>query len=374
MKIETLSVHPVHLEEQAGARAVVDSISLSTIFERQAKGDYPEGYSYTRASNPNRAHLEEALARLEAGSAAAAFASGSAATTAVMQALKPGDHVICTDGFYGTKKLLRVFEEWGLQVSIVDSSDLAELKAAFRSPTRLLWLESPTNPMMKVTDIAGACAIAREHHATSVVDNTLSSPVHTSPLVLGADMVMHSTTKYLGGHSDILGGAIIAREESELLARIRHLQAAAGGVPSPFECWLLMRGIKTLPLRVRTQSANALQIAEFLSQHPKIDRVLYAGLKSHPGHEIAARQMRGGFGGLMSFLVKGDDKDALAMTAHLKLITRATSLGAVETTIDHRYSVEPPGTTTPKNLLRLSVGIEHVEDLIQDLDQALAKM
>jgi cystathionine gamma-synthase len=227
---------------------------------------------------------------------------------------------------------------------------------------------------MRVTDLKRACEIARKHGVTSVVDNTVASPVHTNPLELGADMVMHSTTKYLGGHSDILGGAIITREESELFARIRNLQAAAGGVPSPFECWLLMRGMKTLPLRVRTQSANALRVAEFLAGHPKVEAVWYAGLKTYPGHDIAARQMRQGFGGLMSFLVKGSDKEALGMTSHLKLITRATSLGAVETTIDHRYSVEPPGTPTPKNLLRLSVGIEHVEDLIEDLEQALKKI
>jgi cystathionine gamma-synthase len=373
VKIETLSVHPVHLGEQDRARAVVDSISLSTIFERHVNGDYPEGYSYTRASNPNRDHLEKALARLEGGSAAAAFASGSAATTAVLQALKPGDHVICTEGFYGTKKLLFLLGEWGLQHSLVDTSDLPALQAAFRPETKFVWLETPTNPMMKVTDIASACEIARKHGAESVVDNTVASPVHTRPLELGADMVMHSTTKYLGGHSDILGGAIIGRHESVLFQRIRNLQAAAGGVPSPFECWLLLRGMKTLPLRVGTQSANALRIAEFLAGHSKVESVLYAGLKTHPGHEIAARQMQGGFGGLMSFLVKGSDREALGMTSHLKLITRATSLGAVETTIDHRYSVEPPLTPTPKNLLRLSVGIEHVEDLIEDLEQALGK-
>jgi cystathionine gamma-synthase len=192
------------------------------------------------------------------------------------------------------------------------------------------------------------------------------------PLELGADMVMHSTTKYLGGHSDVLGGAIITKENSEFFQRLRTIQAAAGAVPSPFECWLLVRGIRTLALRARTQSANALRIAEFLSAHPKVESVLYAGLKSHPGHAIAASQMQGGFGGLMSFLVKGDDKSALGMTAYLQVITRATSLGAVESTVDHRYSVEPPGTPTPKNLLRLSVGIEHADDLIADLDQALS--
>ncbi|HET9695474.1 MAG TPA: aminotransferase class I/II-fold pyridoxal phosphate-dependent enzyme, partial [Terriglobales bacterium] len=329
----------------------------------------------SRPSNPNRNQLELALSNLEAGAQAAAFSSGSAATTAVFQALKPGDHVICSKGFYGTRHLLEdVFEPWGLKVTLMDTTDLRAVESALRPETRLIWAETPTNPMMLVTDIKGIADLARKHNALSIFDNTLASPVLQRPLELGADLVMHSTTKYLGGHSDILGGAIIARENSEFFARIRHLQAAAGAVPSPFECWLLLRGIRTLALRVRTQAASAQRIAEFLSSHKSVESVLYAGLKSHPGHDVAARQMKGGFGGLLSFLVKGDDKDALGMTAHLRIITRATSLGAVESTVDHRYSVEPPGTPTPKNLLRLSVGIEHVDDLIADLDQALAKM
>lgn len=385
MRFETLSVHPhvvpsdaVHTDdhgEQAGVRPVVDFISLSTIFERPTSGAYPEGYSYTRASNPNRSNLERALAQLEGGSVAAAFASGSAATNAVFQALSPGDHVICTDGFYGTKNLLQsVFKDWGLTFTILDTSVAANVQAAIRRETKLIWIETPTNPMMRVTDIRRICEIARQQGVVSLVDNTIASPVLQRPLELGADMVMHSTTKYLGGHSDILGGAIIARAKSPLFDRIRTLQSIAGAVPSPFECWLLLRGIRTLALRVRTQASNALRIAEFLAQHPKVETTLYAGLSSHPGHDIAVQQMKTGFGGLLSFLVKGSDKEALGMTAHLKVITRATSLGAVETTIDHRYSVEPAGTTTPKNLLRLSVGIEHYQDLIDDLDQALHKM
>jgi cystathionine gamma-synthase len=373
MKFETLSVHPHERGPQQGPRAVVNSISLSTIYERHPSGEYPEGWSYTRAGNPNRNYLEEALARLEGGVKAAAFSSGSAATAAVFQALRPGDHVICTKGFYGTKTILQdIFKPWGLKVALMDTTDLSAVHSAITPETRLIWAETPTNPMMHVTDIRGIVDLARSRNAISIFDNTVASPVVQRPLELGADFVMHSTTKYLGGHSDILGGAIIAREKSELFQSIHRIQGAAGAVPSPFECWLLLRGIRTLALRVKTQNANAQQIAEFLAAHPKVESVLYAGLKSHPGHDIAARQMRNGFGGLMSFLVKGDDKSALSMTAHLKLITRATSLGAVETTIDHRYSVEPPGTPTPKNLLRLSVGIEHVDDLIADLDQALA--
>lgn len=374
MRFETLAVHPYERDEQSGVRAVVDPISLSTIYERHRNGDYPEGYSYTRASNPNRTDLEHALAHLEGGAAAAAFSSGSAATSSVFQALSPGDHVVCSDAFYGTKKLLSLYKEWGLTYTLVDGSAIANVQSAVRRETKLIWMETPSNPMMRVTDIRRVCEIARQAGAMSVVDNTTASPVLQRPLDLGADMVMHSTTKYLGGHSDILGGAIITRERTPLFERIQMLQHAQGGVPSPFESWLLLRGIKTLALRVRTQASNAMYVAEFLAQHPKVETTLYAGLSSHPGHEIAVQQMHGGFGGLMSFLVKGTDKEALGMTAHLKVIVRATSLGAVETTIDHRYSVEPAGTTTPKNLLRLSVGVEHYEDLIEDLDQALSKI
>ena len=294
-------------------------------------------------------------------------------TNAVFQALRPGDHVICSKGFYGTKSILEnIFKPWGLTFTLLDTNDAAAVEAAMQPSTKLIWAETPTNPMMLVTDIRRVSEIAHNHGALALFDNTAASPVIQRPLELGADLVMHSTTKYLGGHSDVLGGAIIAKENSEFFQRVRMIQAAAGAVPSPFECWLLVRGIRTLALRARTQSANAQRIAEFLASHPKIEKVLYAGLKSHPGHEVAKSQMHGGFGGLMSFLVKGDDKTALGMTSYLKIITRATSLGAVESTVDHRYSVEPPGTPTPKNLLRLSVGIEHVDDLIADLDQALA--
>jgi cystathionine gamma-synthase len=373
LKFETLSVHPFERGPQEGARPVVEAISLSTIFERHPGGEYPEGLSYSRPGNPNRNQLEEALAKLEGGAAAAAFSSGSAATAAVFQAMRPGDHVICTKGFYGTQTLLRdIFQPWGLTYTLMDTADAATVEAAMRPNTKLIWAETPTNPMMLVTDIRRVSEFAHKHGALALFDNTAASPVIQRPLELGADLVMHSTTKYLGGHSDVLGGAIITKENSEFFQRLRTIQAAAGAVPSPFECWLLVRGIRTLALRARTQSANALRIAEFLSVHPKVESVLYAGLKSHPGHAIAASQMQGGFGGLMSFLVKGDDKSALGMTAYLQVITRATSLGAVESTVDHRYSVEPPGTPTPKNLLRLSVGIEHADDLIADLDQALS--
>lgn len=354
---------------------MVEAISLSTIFERHPGGDYPNNLSYTRPGNPNRNQLEEALSRLEGGAAAAAFSSGSAATTAVFQALKPGDHVICSKGFYGTQTLLKdLFQSWGLASTLMETNDLAAVESAIQPNTRLIWAETPTNPMMLITDIRGLSELAHRHGALALFDNTAASPVVQRPLELGADLVMHSTTKYLGGHSDVLGGAIISKENSGFFQRIRKIQAMGGAVPSPFECWLLLRGIRTLAIRVRTQCANAQRIAEFLASHAKVEKVLYAGLKSHPGHAVAASQMHCGFGGLMSFLVKGDDKAALGMTAHLKVITRATSLGSVESTVDHRYSVEPPDTPTPKNLLRLSVGIEHVDDLIADLDQALSKM
>ena len=353
----------------------MEPISLSTIWERHENAEYPEGLSYTRPGNPNRNQLEVALARLEGGVAAAAFASGSAATAAVLQALKPGDHVIYSKGFYGTKTLVEnVFGQWGLTATLMDTGDLAAVEQAIRPETKLIWAETPTNPLMLITDIVGLTALAKKHGLVSIFDNTLASPILQRPLDLGADLVMHSTTKYLGGHSDILGGAIITKANTPFFERVRQLQAAIGGVPSPFECWLLLRGIKTLAIRVRTQSNNAQRIAEYFASHPRMEKILYAGLPAHPGHETARQQMAHGFGGMMSLLVAGDDKDALRMTSHLQIITRATSLGAVESTIDHRYSVEPPGTPTPKNLLRLSVGIEHIDDLIADIEQALRKM
>jgi cystathionine gamma-synthase len=372
VRLETLAVHAGGgVDPTTGA--VAPPIYLSTTFERDADGEFPQGYIYTRSGNPNRTALEAALAALEGGAAAAVFGSGSAATAAIFQALAPGDHVVApADAYHGTGKLLReVFAPWGLTSSFVDMTDLAAVEAALRPETRLVWVETPSNPLLKVTDIERVVALAHATGAACAVDNTWASPVLQQPLALGADLVMHSTTKYLGGHTDVLGGAVVAREEGGLFERVRLLQSTAGGVPSPFDCWLVLRGVRTLPLRVRAQSAGAAAVAEFLSAHPAVSAVHYPGLEWHPGYAVAARQMAG-FGGMLSFQVRGGREAAFGVAAQLRLFTRATSLGGTESLIEHRASIEGPETATPEDLLRVSIGLEHPEDLIEDLAQALS--
>ncbi|MFI4982310.1 MAG: trans-sulfuration enzyme family protein, partial [Nevskiales bacterium] len=316
---------------------------------------------------------EQCLAVLEQGAAATAFPSGSAASMAVFQALAPGDHVLAPDDMYhGTRTQLRdLLQRWGLEHSVVDMTELDAVRAALRPHTKLIWVETPSNPLLKVSDIAALAQLARAAGARCVVDNTFATPVLQQPLALGADLVMHSTTKYLGGHSDLLGGAVITREDDAFFARVRDFQAKAGAVPAPFDCWLLQRSIATLPYRVRAQAANAQQVAEFLVAQPRVAAVHYPGLAGHPGHALAASQMRSG-GAMLSFQVRGGRDEALAVSAQVKLFTRATSLGGVESLIEHRASVEGPYTTTPENLLRVSVGLEHADDLVEDLRQALA--
>lgn len=374
MKLETLAIHAGR-HPDAATGAVAPSPILSTTFARDADGEYPHGHLYSRSGNPGRTALETLLAALERGATAAAFASGSAASLAVFQALSPGDHVIAPDDVYhGTRTQLReLLARWGLAHSLVDLTDLDAVRAAITPATRLIWAETPSNPLLKICDIAGLAELARAAGATLVVDSTFATPVIQQPLTLGADLVMHSTTKYLGGHSDVLGGALIARNASDpLFGRIRDLQTKGGAVPSPFDCWLLQRSIATLPLRVRAQTANAQAVAEFLAGHPAVERVHYPGLPGHAGHALARRQMPGGFGAMLSFQVRGDRATALAAVGQVKIFTRATSLGGIESLIEHRASVEGPYSTTPPNLLRVSVGLEHAEDLIADLDQALA--
>ncbi len=374
MKLETLAIHAGRAPDTATG-AVAPSPILSTTFARDAHGEYPHGHIYTRSSNPGRAALETLLAALENGAAAAAFGSGSAASLAVFQALSTGDHVIAPDDVYhGTRTQLReLLARWGLSHSLVDLTDLDAVRAAVTPATKLIWAETPSNPLLKVSDIAGLADIARAAGAALAVDSTFATPVIQQPLALGADLVMHSTTKYLGGHSDVLGGAVIARDaDSELFARVRDTQTKGGSVPSPFDCWLLQRSIATLPLRVRAQTANAQAIAEFLAAHRQVEVVHYPGLASHAGHTLASRQMRGGYGAMLSFQVRGGREAALAVAGRVEIFTRATSLGGVESLIEHRASVEGPHTTTPQNLLRMSVGLEHADDLIADLGQALA--
>ena len=368
---ETACVHAGR-ETDPATGDVAPSIHLSTTFER--KPDYgPDGYSYSRSGNPNRTQLEVCLAALEGGASAVAFSSGSAAASAVFQSLKPGDHVVASrDAYHGVLRILReVMTGWDLKVSYVDTTDLAAVEAAFTPATRLLWVESPSNPLLKITDLAAAAKLAHRHHALAACDSTFATPALQHPFESGMDLVMHSATKYLGGHSDVLGGALVLREAGPWAERLHFLQGTLGAVPAPFDCWLILRGTATLNIRLLAQCDNALKLARHLEKHPKVEKVFYPGLESHPQHALAKRQMRH-FGAMLSFCVRGGEAAALGATARVKLFTRATSLGGVESLIEHRASVEGPESSTPKNLLRISTGLEHIDDLVQDIDQALA--
>ena len=374
MKLETLAIHAGRAPDPATG-AVREPIHLSTTFERGPDGAYPKGYYYSRSGNPTRTALEQAVAALEGGVEAVAFASGSAATLAVFSLAAADRRIVCSsDCYHGTAKQLReLLPRWGAVVEFVDTTDLAAVETALEPGAALLWVETPSNPLLRVSDIAALADLAHAQGAMLACDNTFASPVLQEPLALGADIVMHSTTKFLGGHSDVLGGVVVVREPGETLGRLRDFQGAGGGVPSPFDCWLLLRSLATLPLRVRAQSAGALAIAQFLAQHPGVECVHYPGLASHPGHALAARQMHDGFGAVVSLQVPGGAADALAVAARARLFTRATSLGGVESLIEHRASMEGPATRTPPNLLRLAVGLEHPDDLVADLERALRR-
>ncbi|MBM3943922.1 MAG: aminotransferase class V-fold PLP-dependent enzyme [SAR202 cluster bacterium] len=371
MRIETVAVH-AGMKPEPGTRGVTPSIHLATTFERAEDGSYPGGYIYTRNANPNRAMLEQSLAALEGGAAAAAFASGTAAAMSVLQALSPGDHVVAPQDVYtGTTRLLKeVLAPWGLRVSFVDMTDLAQVKKAVTSNTKLVWVETPSNPLLKVTDIAAVAKAAHAAGALCVCDNTWATPALQRPLELGADAVVHATTKYLGGHGDVMGGAAVFKRDDAFARRVRGVQVAGGAIAAPFDCWLVLRGIRTLPLRMRAHSENATKLAQFLSDHSRVTAVHYPGLSGHPGHALAKRQMSMP-GGMLSFQVKGGQSAAMKAAARVKLFTRATSLGGTESLIEHRASIEGPQTTTPDDLLRVSVGLEHPDDLIADLEQAL---
>jgi cystathionine gamma-synthase len=370
MRIETLAVHAGRGVD-AATGAVAPPIYLSSTFERAPDGAIKE-FFYARHGNPNRTTLEACLAALEGGAMAAAFASGAAATMGILQALKPGDHVVAPgDAYHGTTILLRdILGAWGLRASFVDMAEPAAVEQAIQHDTKLVWLETPSNPLLRVSDIERLAALAHSAGAWCVVDNTWASPVLQHPFALGADLILHSTTKYLGGHCDVLSGAVVAKEDSDIFQRIRNVQIHGGAVASPFDCWLVMRGIRTLPYRMRGHCHNARMVAAFLVQHPRIAAVHFPGLPSHPGHAIAAKQMED-FGGMLSFQVAGGRAEALGVAAKLRIITRATSLGGPDSLIEHRASIEPPDKGTPENLLRLSVGLEHPDDLIEDLAQAL---
>ena len=370
MRVETLAVHAGH-EIDPATGAVATPIHLSTTFERDAEGGYPHGYVYGRSANPTRHALEEALAALEGGEDAAAFSSGLAASSAVLQALTPGDHVIApTDVYHGMTKLLReVYMRWGLEVSFVDMTKLDDVKKAFRPKTRLVWVETPSNPLLKITDIAAVAEIAHAADAICACDNTWA-PIVQRPLELGADLALHATTKYLGGHSDVTGGAVIARSKTDFSERVREIQTTCGAVPSPFDCWLVLRGMRSLPWRMRAHSENALKVATWLADQQRVEAVHYPGLASHAGHEIAARQMSA-FSGMLSFEVRGGRAAALGVAAKTQIFIRATSLGGVESLIEHRASIKGEDPRTPQALLRLSIGLEHPDDLIEDLAEAM---
>jgi cystathionine gamma-synthase len=372
MKIETLAVHAGRRIDPATG-AVTPPIHVSSTFERAPSGDYPLGFSYAREDNPTRRALEECLAALEGGKEALAFSSGLAVLTALVQGMEPGDHIILpSDVYYGMRQVIGgVFDKWPLETSYVDMTDLGAVRASVRRSTRLVIIETPSNPLLKITDLKAVAAIAREASAISVCDATFTTPVLQRPLDHGVDMVMHSTTKYIGGHSDMVGGALITRYDNYLFERARKSLQFGGAVPSPFDCWLALRGASTLPWRMRAHSENAARIAQFLCGHTAIERVHYAGLAGHPGHEIAARQMSD-FGGMLSFEVRGGREEAMTVAAKVRLFTRATSLGGPHSLIEHRASIEGRGTKTPQNLLRASIGLEHADDLIADLEQALA--
>jgi len=371
MHIETLAVHAGRRTDPATG-ALVPPISLSTTFERAQDGEYPLGFSYSREGNPNRRCLEECLAALEGGTEALAFPSGMAAVNAIVQGLEPGDHIIAPDDvYYGVRKLIgEVFGKWRLEVTYIDMTDLGAVNAAVRPNTRLVWVETPSNPLLKIADLPAIAAIAHRANAISVCDGTFATPALQRPLEWGIDMVVHSTTKYIGGHSDAVGGVLIAKFQNYLFERARKSQQIGGAVPSPFDCWLILRGVETLPCRVRAQTESAGRIAAFLNSHEAVEAVYYPGLADHPGHQVAARQMVG-FGGMLSVQVRGTRERAMQVGANVRIFTRATSLGGTHSLIEHRASIEGPKTRTPQNLLRISVGLEHTEDLIGDLQQAL---
>jgi len=378
MRIETVAVH-AGAEVDPATGAVTAAIHPSTTFERDADGSFPHGHIYSRTSAPNRAALEACLTALEGGAGAVAFASASAATSAVFQSLAPGDHVVAPlDAYFGTAKLLReVYAGWGLETTLVDMTDLAAVEKAVRPATKLVWAETPSNPLWKVTDLARLGALARAAGARFVVDNTTATPVLQSPFTFGADLIVHATTKYLGGHADVLGGIVVARERGPLFDRLRTLQTAGGAVPSPFDCWLLLRGVKTLALRVERQSENAMEVAKALQGNKAVRRVFYPGLDDHPNRSVAARQMRM-FGGMVSFEV-ADEATAFRTLERLQIFALAESLGAVESLAEHPARMthasipaqERQRAGVGDGLIRLSIGVEDVADLIADLEFAL---
>ena len=373
MELETIAVHAGG-EVDPATGAVAPPIHLSTTFEHGPAAEVPLGFLYIRDGNPTQRRLEQALAAVEGGEAAFVFASGMAAGTAYLQALPAGSHVLFhRDLYYGFRTLAQEYlPRWGLAADAVDLGDDRELAAALRPETRLVWAETPTNPLLEVLDLRRVAAAAHAHGASLLVDGTVASPALQRPLELGADVVLHATTKYLGGHSDVQGGALVLRRrDPELAARLERVRHDLGAVASPFNSWLVLRGLRSLACRMERHAANALAVAAALAARSDVAAVYYPGLPSHPGHEIARRQMRA-FGGLLSFRPAGGRERALRVASRLRLFLNATSFGGGESLIEHRASAEGAHSTAPPDLLRAAIGLEHPDDLIADLLQALA--
>jgi cystathionine gamma-synthase len=372
MHFDTTAIHTgAQLDEETGA--IAPPIHLSTTFERTGEGEASRGFSYIRDENPTQGRLEETLAAIDSGAAALVFGSGMAAGAALLQALPRGSHVLLPDDcYYGYRALAEsYFDRWGLTWDAVGMEDLDAVRNAMRDTTKVIWAETPSNPLMKVVDLAALAQTAHERGASCVVDGTFATPALQRPIELGADVVLHSTTKYLGGHSDVQGGSLAFARRDAWFDETLHVRKLVGGVGSPFNSWLVLRGIRTLGARMRVHCENAMNVASFLAKHPRVEAVYYPGLASHAGHDIASRQMSA-FGGMLSFLVRGTRAEALAITKKTKLFVAATSLGGVESLIEHRHSSEGAGSRTPPNLLRVSVGLEDWRDLIDDLTQALS--
>jgi len=371
MHFDTKAIHSGNERDEATG-SIAPPIHLSTTFERAADGQLPHGLSYIRDGNPMQGRLEETLAAIDSAEAALVFASGMAAASAAMQALPAGAHILLPDdSYYGIRGLAEdFFPKWQLRHDFVAMDDLDAVRAAMRPETKMIWAESPSNPLLRVVDLAALAGIAHAGGALLGVDGTFPTPALQRPVELGADLAMHSTTKYLGGHSDVQGGSLAFRRRDDYFEKVEQVRHIVGGVASPFNSWLVLRGIRTLPARMRIHCENARAVAAVLAEHPRVEVVHYPGLPSHPGHAIARRQMTD-FGGMLSFRVHGGREAAIAVAGNVRLITRATSFGGVESLIEHRATSEGPGSRAPQNLLRMSVGLEHAGDLIEDLQQAL---
>ena len=374
-KIETRAIHAGQ-DADPTTGAVITPIYQTSTYAQDGIGNF-KGYEYSRTGNPTRTALQEALASLEGGAWGLAYASGLAATQNLAYLLRPGDHVLLSNDTYGgTHRLFdKVLRNYGIEMSLADLSDLDAARAALQENTKFVWVESPTNPYLRIVDIAGMAELVKDSDARLVVDNTFASPYVQQPLKLGADFVLHSTTKYLGGHSDVVGGAVIGNDEAARETLAFH-QNAAGAVPGPMDCWLTLRGIKTLAVRMERHGENAMRIAEWLQGRDEVETVYYPGLASHPNHDIAARQMRG-FSGMVSFTAKGGYEAAARIVEQTRVFTLAESLGGVESLIEHpakmtHASVAGTGAEVEDTLIRLSVGIENVDDQIADLEQAMS--